>query len=196
MSFAVLACALLALQQPLQGVAPSAPDFRSLRWVRATVSAFTPESLTLQLKDRDVILNHDRATEIVGPHPPAGFAVGAVVEAHYLDRDGERRAIVILTNPGPGTISKRPGTSVRGHMVRFGRGTLWVGSPDRTRDLAVQKKSRLIDREGRALATGSPEIGKRLSPNDDLLVKIEGSPVMLGNLDLGGDSAVEIRRLR
>lgn len=191
MSLAVVACALLLV--PVQQT--TRPDLATLRWVRATVSAATPDAITLRLKDSELILTRDLETEIAGPDPAAGIAVGSVVEAHYADRQGVRRASVIVADPGPGNISKRPGSSLRGSMVRFGRGTIWLGAGARTRDLSVEKKSRLLDRDGRPLAAGSAAIAL-LSPNDDLLVKIEGSSIMVGDLDLGGDNAVEIRRLR
>jgi hypothetical protein len=121
-----------------------------------------------------------------------------MVEAHYAERRGVRRAIVIVVNPAPAEISKRPKSSLRGTLVRLHRSTLSVRSGTRTRGLTVEKKSRLIGRDGRALATGRDEIGEQLSPGSELLVKWESdSGMIVDGVDLGGsDKAVEIRKLR
>ena len=199
MTLAVHACAVILTFAALQPAAPPvAPDLRNLRWVHATVSASSGDSVTLRLKDRELVVHRDQDTEIVAPDPDFDLAVGATVEVHYAERRGVRRAIVIVVNPAPAEISKRPKSSLRGTLVRLHRSTLSVRSGTKTRGLMVEKKSRLIDRDGRALATGRDEIGKQLSADVELLVKWESdSGVIVEGVDLGGsDKAVEIRKLR
>lgn len=188
---------LLTLAFLAQPSAPP-PDLRNLRWVRATVSAATPDSVTLKLRDRELVVNRDAATEIVAVDPSAALAVGAIVEAHYAERKGVRRAIVLIADAGPGEISKRPKSSLFGTVLRLKRSTLTVTSGGKTRSLALEKYSRLLDREGRVLATGKDAISKMLTADADLLVKYEGdSGLIIEGVDLGGnDKVVETRRLR
>jgi hypothetical protein len=126
-------------------------------------------------------------------------AVGATVEAHYTDRKSVRRAILLIADSGPGELSKRPNTSTRGTMLRVKWGSLRVTSGGKTRNgLAFEKKSRLVDRDGRLLATGKDAIVKILAPDADMLVKYHTSGGLIAEgVDLGGsDNIVEIRLLR
>lgn len=194
------ACAsavLLAVLSVLQASAPASSDLRELRWIRANVTASSPDSITLQLRDREITLLRDAATEIVGADP--ALAIGATVEAHYSDRKGIRSAILLIADAGPGEISKRAGTSLRGTMPHLKHGALSVTSAGKSRDgLAFEKKSRLVDRDGRLLATGKDAIAKILAPDADVLVKYNNAGgVIVDGLDLGGnDNIVEIRLLR
>jgi hypothetical protein len=200
MSFPALASAVLVAVVSLpQPSAPAPPDLRQLQWVRATVIALGPEAITLQLRDRQITLLRDAATEIVAAEPAAVVAIGATVEAHYTDRQGVRRAILLIADSGPGDVSKRPKTSLRGTMLRVKWGALQVTSGGKTRGgLAFEKKSRLVDRDGRLLATGKDAIAKILSQDADVLVKYDtsGGGIVEG-ADLGSsDNIVEIRLLR
>jgi len=200
MSFAAFTTAFLAVVVSLaQPPAPASPDLRDLRWVRASVIALGPEAITLKLRDSEITLVRDAATEIVAADPATAVAIGATVEAHYLDRKGDRRAIVLIEDPGPGDASKRPQMSVRGTTPRLKWGALSVTSGGKTRrGLSFEKKSRLIDREGRLLATGKDAILKTLAQDADLLVKYQQSGgLVVEGVDLGGnDNIVEIRLLR
>lgn len=200
MPFAAFASALLlAFVSQAQPPAPAPPDLRNLRWVRASVSASSPDSITLKLRDREVTLLRDAATEIVAADAAAAVAVGAIVEAHYTDRKRVRRAILVIGDSGPGELSKRPKTSLRGTMLRVKWGALSVTSSGKTRGgLSFEKKSRLVDRDGRLLATGKDAISKILAQDADLLVKYDTSGGLIAEgVDLGGsDNIVEIRLLR
>ena len=199
MSFPAVASAVLLLVSLPQPATVDAPDTRNLRWVRATISASTPESITLKLRDRELVLLRDQATEVLAPDSDAAVAVGATVEAHYTDRKGIRRAILLIADTPGGELSKRPSTSARGQMVRVKWGALQVASGGKVRNgLAFEKKSRLLDRDGRLLATGKDAITKLITPDTDLLVKYHTSGgVIVEGVDLGGsDNIVEIRLLR
>lgn len=199
MSFAAFASAVLvAVVSLAQPPAPASPDLRNLRWVRASVSASSAESITLKLRDREITILRDATTEIVAADPAAAVTAGAIVEAHYSDRKGVRRAILLIADSGPGEVSKRPKTSLRGTMLRVKRSTLSVTSGGKTRGLSFEKKSRLVDRDGRLLATGTNEISKILAQGADLLVKYDTSGgLIVEGVDLGGsDNIVEIRLLR
>jgi len=195
---AVASALLLAVASLGQLPAPAASELRNLRWVRAVVSASSPEAVTLKLRDREITLLRDEVTDIVGSDPLAAAAVGATVEAHFLERKGVRRAMILISDPGPGELSRRPKTSLRGTMLRFKRSTLSVRSGDKTRGLTVEKKTRLLDRGGLVLATGKDAIAKLLVLDQDLLVKYEtSSGTIVEGVDLGGsDNIVEIRLLR
>jgi hypothetical protein len=199
MSFPAFASAVLLAVLSVQSPSPAPPDLRNLRWVRAAVMASSPESITLQLRDRQITLVRDAATEIEAADPAAALAVGAAVEAHYTDRNGVRQAIVLIADAGPSELSKRPQTSLRGTMLRVKWNALQVNSGGKTRgSLAFEKKTRLVDRDGRVLATGKDAILKILPQDADLLVKYnnEGG-VIADGVDLGGnDNIKEIRLLR
>lgn len=199
MSFPAFASVLLVVVSQAQPPAPISPDLRELRWVRARVSASSPESITLKLRDREITLLRNTATEIVAADPAAAVAVGATFEAHYTDGKNVRQAILLIANPEPGELSKRWQSSVRGRMLRVKGGALQLTGGGKTRgSLAFEKKSRLVDRDGRLLATGKEAIVKLLAPDTELLVKYnnEGG-VTADGLDLGSsDNIKEIRILR
>lgn len=62
------------------------------------------------------------------------------------------------------------------------------------------KKTRLVDAEGRALASGPKEIAGLLPLGDDVVVKYQdnGGTIMIGDtmMSSGSDQALEIRKLR
>jgi len=199
MPFAAFASAvLLAIVSLAHAPAPAAPDLRNLRWVRASVSASSTESVTLRLRDREITVLRDATTEIVALDPATATVVGAIVEAHYAERKNVRRAVLLIADPGPGELSKRPKTSLRGTMLRVKRSTLSVRTGGKTRGLSFENKSRLVDRHGLLLATGSGAITRILPPDADVLVKYEtSSGFIVEGVDLGGsDNIVEIRRLK
>ena len=187
---------LLTLASLPQAPAPAAPDLRNLRWVRAEVVASTPDTITLKLRDREMVVQRDAGTEIIVPDPSAALAAGALVEAHYTERKGVRRAMAIIADPGPGELSKRAKSSLRGTVLQLKRSTLSMRSGEKTRALSLEKSSRLLDRDGRPLATGTDEIAKLLAVDADLLVKYESDVFVLEGVDLSGnDKVVELRRL-
>ena len=76
---------VVSLTQPS---APSSPDLRDLRWVRATVIApARKQSRCNYAIPRDYV-ERDAATEIVAADPAAAVAIGTTFEAHYTDRKG------------------------------------------------------------------------------------------------------------
>ena len=84
-------------------------------------------------------------------------------------------------------------------MTRVKRGALSLTSGGKTRSgLAFEKKSRLVDRDGKLLATGKDAIAKLLAQDADVLVKYDTSGgTIVEGVDLGGsDNIVEIRLLR
>ena len=192
----VVIVAVVSLAQP---AATAPPDLRDLRWVRAAVVSTSPDSITLNLRDRQLTLLRDAATEVVATDAAAALAPGAIVEAHYTDRKNVRRAVVLIADTGIGELSKRPKTSARGTMLQVKRSALSINSGGKTRGgLAFEKKSRLVDRDGRLLATGKDAIAKLLAVDSDVLVKYDTSGgVIVEGVDLGGsDNIVEIRLLR
>lgn len=197
MPLAALASAVFLTLAALAEPAPAASDLRNLRWVRAVVVSATPETITVRARSREIVMARDAATEIVAIDPASALAAGAIVEAHFVERRGVRRAVVVIADAGPGELSKRPRTSLRGRVLRIKRSTLSVSSGGKTRALALEQSSRLLDRDGRPIATGRDAIAQSLAPDVDLLVKYEGDAFVLDGVDLSGDDkAIEIRRLR
>jgi hypothetical protein len=120
MSFPAFASVLLvAVLSQAPAPAPAAsPDLHYLRWVRATVIALGPEAITLKLRDREITLQRDAATEIVAADPAAVVAIGATVEAHYTDRKNVRRAILLIADPGDPASSRSAGARACGAPCR------------------------------------------------------------------------------
>ncbi len=128
---------------------PATPVSGKLRWVRGEVTAVSGDSLTLRLRSKPLVISLD------GTAPPA---VGAIVEAHYTDKRGERRARLIFGLDPSSELSKRPGTSYRGVVKQVKRSSLSITVDSRSHGIGLMKKTRLVDAAGRALATGAKEI--------------------------------------
>lgn len=98
---------LLALASLAPAPTPVAPDLRNLRWVRASVSASTPETVTLQLRDREIVVIRDATTELFAADPSTALAAGAIVEVHYTETNGTRRAIFLIADRSRGQRQHR-----------------------------------------------------------------------------------------
>jgi hypothetical protein len=187
-----LAAVLLgAILLPSAAAAPSAPVSGKLRWVRGEVTAVSGDALTLKLRDHPLTLSLD------GTAPPA---VGAIVETHYSDRRGERRLVLIFAADRASGLSKRPGTSYRGVLKQIKRGNLWITGDGKTHGISLERKTRLIDADGSAVATGSKAIAGLLPIGADVVVKEQNDDrfMLIGEtlVSTGSDQALEIRRLR
>jgi hypothetical protein len=169
---------------------PSTAIAGKLRWVRAEVVAVSGETLTLQLRSKPLTI------ALAGVAQPA---VGAIVEAHYTDKHGERRAVLIFDADRGSKLSRRPGTSFRGVVARVKHNRLSLTADTKSHAIELVKKTRLVDADGHAVATGSKAAGL-LPAGEDVIVKYEddGGAMMVGDMMMaaGSDQALEIRRLR
>lgn len=170
---------------------PATPVLGRLRWVRGEVAAVSGDSLTLKLRNKPLTLSLD------GTPPPA---VGAIVEAHFTDKRGARRTALIFDADRSSELSKRPGTSYRGVIRQIKRSRLSLTADTKSHGISLAKKTRLVDADGHAVATGTKAIAGLLPAGEDVLVKYEddGGMIMVGDMMLaaGSDRAQEIRRLR
>jgi hypothetical protein len=174
-----------------------------LRWVRGTVVSQTSDSLLLKLRDSSMTLSLDAATEIIsaGNAAPSGsLPMGSVVQAHYLTRHDERRAVVIFDEPASlEKLSKWPGTSYRGVVKTIRSAAVTIRIDGRTLGLTLDSHTTLVDRTGHTLATGSKAIARLLSAGDALLVtyRVYSDTTMVGDVPVPNywETALEIRRL-
>lgn len=180
--FSFLAGALLlagaAAQQPQD---PPGPAPGQLRWARGVVISASPDTLVLQLRSNTLALGIDAA---------AKRPLGSVVEVHYSEQGDARRAVLVFDDQGSGPqeLSKRPGRSFRGLVTKAKRSALSVRVERKTRQVTMDKHTRLTDASGHALASGSKEITPLLAVGDPVLVKFtEGG-------DGDADTALDIRR--
>ena len=148
------------------------------RWVRGTVSASSPKTLSVTAGDRCLVLKMDASTEIVGAAAlPAGSArapipVGTLVQAHFVAPEGKLAAVVVDNTTTSTSVqpSKREGTSVRGEVQRLESGSLTLRIADGSRDVVVDDRTTLLDRDGPMRATGLKAIGPLLASGSDVLV--------------------------
>lgn len=175
----------------------------SLRWVRGTVFSLSSDSLVLKLRQGSMTLSLDAATEIIGAGSsaqPGGIAVGSIVQAHYLSRRDERRAVVIFDDKAPGKgLSKRAGTSYQGVVKTIRSAAVTICIDGRTQRLTLNSRTTLVDRTGHGLAKGSKAIARLLSAGDTLLVtyRFDAYSTQVGDVAVPyyWETALEIRRL-
>jgi hypothetical protein len=165
-----------------------------LRWVRGTVTSVTASSLTLKLRDSSVTLAIDAATT----PSTAALSAGSTIEAHFTDRKGDRRAVLLLT-ASTGQLSKRFGQSYRGIVERTKRGTLSLRVEGRKRGVSLDKVTKLFASDGTALGSGSKEVSAQLKAGEMVLVTYDevSSDIPAGDIVIPSSSerALEIRRL-
>ena len=148
------------------------------RWVRGTVSASSPKTLSVTAGDRCLVLKMDASTEIVGGAAvPAGTSrapipVGTLVQAHFVSPEGKLAAVVVdnTTASTSSLPSKREGTSVRGEVQGLESGSLTLRIAGGSRDVVVDDRTTLLDRDGPVRATGVKAIAPLLASGSDVLV--------------------------
>jgi hypothetical protein len=148
----------------------------------------------------------DASTEIVGAAAlPAASArapipVGTLVQAHFGAPDGKLAAVVVdnTTASTSSQSSTREGTSVRGEVQRLESGSLTLRIAGGSRDLVVDDRTTLLDRDGPVRATGVEAIAQLLASGSDVLVTWVPFLVMEG--ERGSSTwhrrALEIRTLK
>jgi hypothetical protein len=203
----VLAAGLSAVPAEPPQVA-AASSHGSFRWVRGSVTAVSPDSLILKLRNKSLTLTLDPATQVFRPGGAAASVsgglpvVGSVVEAHYVEHRQVRRAAMIYEQGGGSSneLSKRPGTSYRGLANGLSRNTLKVRIDSKSRGVKVDAKTRLTDSDGRALAVGRKPIGALLAAGEEVLVTYanDSDDIIAGDVMIFGSTqrALEIRKLR
>jgi hypothetical protein len=181
---------------PIQAGGTVAGD---IRWVRGTVSASSSKSLSVTAGDRCLVLKMDSATEIVGParsttQSSLPIAPGTLVQAHFRTTDG-RLAVVVIDSATASSSDpswNREGRSVRGAVQRLTAGSVLVRFDRGMRELILDGRTTLLDREGRIRATGAKAIARLLAIGTDVLI------TWATDADGGASSqgrAVEIRSL-
>ena len=176
---------------------------RPLHWVRGTVLSQSSDSVVLKLRDSQITLSLDAATEIIGASnaaQPGGLAVGSLVQAHYLSHRDVHRAVVIFDDAAPvKELSKRSGTSYRGVVNKIRSAMVTIRIDGRTQGLTLDSRTTLVDRTGHALAKGSKAIARLLSTGDALLVtyRVDANTTQVGDVAIPNywETALEIRKL-
>jgi hypothetical protein len=170
-----LVTAIAAAALPIRAASGVSGD---IHWVRGTVSASTSRSLSVTAGDRCLVLKMDPSTVIVGSaglttntSSPA-IASGALVQAHFRTTDGKVAVVVIdrTTAPTSSRPAKREGTSVRGEVERVSRGSVSVRFERGARDLTLDDRTTLVDRDGHLRATGAQSVVPLLSSGVDVLI--------------------------
>ena len=204
-SYSIRSDRMLGEREPLAADAqvPVAKMSEKLSWVRGAVVSQSPGFLTLKLRDSSLTLSLDAETEIVIASNRAqsgGLAVGSVVQAHYLSRGGERRAVVIFDDAAAAQqLSQRAGNSYRGVVKTVRKGGVSIRIVGRTQGLSLDSQTVLVDRMGRQLAKGSKAITPLLSSGDSLLVtySVYADFTYIGDTPIPNywETALEIRKL-
>jgi hypothetical protein len=187
-----------------------APIPGNLRWVRGIVTAVSPDSLTLKLRENTLTLTIDPTTEVIRASPadratraPVDpLTVGSLIEAHYTDLKAIRRAVLIVGGVpgGSAASSKRPGRSYRGLVKETKRGTLSMRVETRTRSVKLDSRTKLTDTDGRPLAIGWKAIASQLWTGEEVLVTYDeqSDDMQVNDMTIFSSSqrALEIRKLR
>jgi hypothetical protein len=131
--------------------------------------------------------------------PAASLAVGTLVQAHFLGPEGKAVVIVVdtTTTSTSRQLAKREGTSIRGEVQRVKARSVSVRIHRGSRDVVMDDRTTLVDREGHVRGTGVKSIAPLLASGTDVLVTWVPYFVMDGE---GGVSsnyrrALEIRTL-
>jgi hypothetical protein len=169
----------------------AAPDSGRLRWVHATVATTSPESLTLQLRDKTL-------TVALDPSAPA-VQVGSLVEVHYLEKPSPRAVLILDGLPADTVVSKRPGRSYRGVVSRTKSQSVYVRVDNKNREVKMYSKTRLTTPDGALLVTGSKPVAAQLAVGEELLINYDqqSEDMMAGDIFIPGssDRALVIRKL-
>jgi len=204
-----LGCAILMASASAASAPAATPVTGDFRWVVGVVIAASPTSLSLRLRDRVLTLIVDSSTDVIRARPaltsvpasaPVGsLAVGTLVRAHYLDRQGKRAVVIVVDDATsePLSRSNRAGTSLRGELKHVRSRAVSVRVDHKSRDIILDDHTTLFDRDGHALATGTKAIAAVLPAGVDLLVT--WAPYWIveadGSVNSYYLSAVEIRTL-
>jgi hypothetical protein len=146
-------------------------------------------------------LRSDNITLAIDLSVAAGLRLNGIAEVPYTDKNDVRRAVLVFANAAAGAqqLSKRPGRSYRGVIKRVKRGAVDLQVANKTRELALEKRTRLTDAQGAAIAVGSKAIRPLLAAGEPVLVKYDGDSTFI---DVAGvsmidssEDAIEIRRL-
>ena len=189
--------AVATLAGPAYAVAQSTPDPAAavqLRWIRGVVISLSPDTAVLQLRTENV-------TVALDPVMAPSLRLNGLAEVHYTEKNGIRYAVLAFADAAAGAqqLSKRPGYSYRGVIKRVKRGAVDLQVANKSRELGLEKRTRLVDAQGSELALGSKAILSLLVAGQPVLVKYEGDSAMVGSGDVtffdSSEDAIEIRRL-
>jgi hypothetical protein len=163
-----------------------------LRWVRGEVISNASGALLLQMRG-------DKRMSISCDERCAAAAPGAIVELHYVDRGHVLRGELLFADRAAGDLSKRPGRSVRGTVLRTKSASVQLQVGNKQRTYNVEKSTALIEDSQPAAIGRAPVLG-RLNAGEVILLKYEehDSSMTVGEVFLPGSElrAVEVRRLK
>jgi hypothetical protein len=134
--------------------------------------------------------------------PCAAVTPAAIVELHYVDRKGDRRAeFLFVVDQAAGELSRRPGRSARGVVTRTKKSSLQLQVGTKKRTYELEKKTTLVEPgQWRPAATGRAEVMARVKAGEDILLKYEehDDSIQAGEVTIPGTAlkAVEVRRLK
>ena len=165
-----------------------------LRWVRGVVISLSPDTAVLQLRSENI-------TVALDPSMAPSLRLNGLAEVHYTEKNDIRHAVLAFTDAAAGQqqLSKRPGRSYRGVITRVKRGAVNLQVANKSRELGLEKRTRLIDAQGSEIALGSKAILPLLATGQPVLVKYEDDSTLIAVGDVSfldsSEDAVEIRRL-
>lgn len=159
-----------------------------LRWVRGVVISLSPETAVLQLRS-------DNITFAINPSIASRLRLNGLAEMHYTEKNDVRHVVLAFADASVGAqqLSKRPGRSYRGVIKRLKRSAVDLQVANKTKELALEKRTRLTDVQGTEIAVGSKAIQALLAAGESVLVKYD-QVNGVEPLDSSED-AIEIRRL-
>ena len=190
----LLRLALALLLVLTSSVALGQTTTRELRWVRGLVIANASGAILLQMRgDKRISIPCDAACAAATP--------GAIVELHYVDRHDAVRGEVLFTDLSGGELSKRPGRSVRGTVLRTKTASMQLQVGNRQPTYGVEKSTALIEAgQPQPAAIGRAEVITRLNVGEVVLLKYEkhDASISVGDIFLPGSElrAMEVRRLK
>jgi hypothetical protein len=197
------------LQTARPGGFEPAPD--RLYWLRGRVDSVSPDSITLKLGEGSFRLRLDDQTVIIIGNPSQKIisadelkverqvgrpAVGAVVQAHYVNQHHVHRAVIIVDDGLSGEeLSRKPGTSYLG-VVEFADNYMGLYLRGRrSTHFTFRPNARFVDRTDHLLGTVGRFIASRLKLGESVLVLYKTESAGFGEGSSYGYFAEEIRRL-
>ena len=155
---------LLLAASVAQALPPHARPAVDFEWVRGTIVAASPASLTLRRGNRTYDFVVDGTTT-----PQVSASSGSVVDVHYAKSSGKRRAVFIFAATAAAPRSRVPSTgdSTAGVVGKRRDDVSIVGRG--VRSITIESRTSLLDEQGRPIAKGRREIAQRLSAGDRVL---------------------------
>jgi hypothetical protein len=169
-------------------------DAVTFRWVRGRVMSNTPGTIIVTLQGtRQLSVTCDARCDAASP--------GSLVELHYSDRKGQKRAEYVFVGPSADNeLSRKPGRSVRGIVARTRKSSVQLQVGSKKRSYEIERKAAFVEAgQWQPAASGRAEVIARLVVGESVLLKYEeqDSSIYVGDVLLPQTTlkALEVRRL-